>query len=180
MRIYEYVLRGAEADEQVEYHADIAPLGGAGIQLAVGERPGAALAVAVVGIGVDLPLAREPRHVGLAPVHVLTPLEYHGPEPAGDEPQGREEPGRPGSDHGHGPGGMHVRELRQHIGFVLLVGSVGLVAVAPHGFLAGIYRALLQHPFHASRLGLYLLETWLAGQGAAYLELLHSLVSLQC
>ena len=72
---------------------DLAPLGRARVELAVGERARAALAEAVVAVRVDDALAVEPRDVEPPAAHVAPALEHDRAEAALDERERREEPG---------------------------------------------------------------------------------------
>ena len=169
----EYVRIRAEFHEEMEHLADIASFGRAGVELPVGERAGSALAVAVVGVRIHLPLTGKPGHVDFTRMHILAPFQYHRPETQRDEFERGEHARRPRTDHRDGLGPVYIREFRQRIRLIFVFRSIGLVSVAPHRLLAGVYGALLEHPFQASGLGLYLLEARFPRQRADYLEFFH-------
>ena len=170
----EYRRRRAEADEVMEHLADVAALGGAGVELAVGKCAGAALTVAVVGIGVDLAAEVDRSHVGLAGVDILSALENHRAQAEGDQLQRGEHSGRAGPDNQHRVGSMDVAVLREAVRLIVVLGRVRLVAVAPDRLLAGVDRTLLQHPLQAAGLGFNFPETRFARQRADNLEFFHA------
>ena len=92
----------AEVGEGLEDSPHIAPFVGAGVELAVGECAGSALAEAVVGVGIEAAGAGDGGYIVLAFVDVLAPLEDNGTAAAADEPQGSEESGGTGSDDDYG------------------------------------------------------------------------------
>ena len=64
------------------------------VELAVAVRAGAALAEAVVAVGIDLPALGDGREVEASRAHVLAALEDQRTQTELDGAQGREEPGR--------------------------------------------------------------------------------------
>ena len=101
VRVDEDILGSAELHQLVQHLAQVAPLGGTRIELAVGEGACASLAVAVVGIGIDDAVARELRHVELAFVDVLAALQDDRPQAERQELERREHAGGTGSHDDH-------------------------------------------------------------------------------
>ena len=88
--------RGQQAEDEVH----IAPLGRAGVELAVAERACAALAEAVVGVRVDHALAVEAGQKGSAAADVWAALEQDGANAAEREtPRSEEARGTSADDH---------------------------------------------------------------------------------
>lgn len=81
MSVVENRLVGAVKAKHLERLAVIAPLFGAGVQLAVGISPGPALAESVVAVGIDLAVAIDPSDVALTGRDVLAALEHDGRNP---------------------------------------------------------------------------------------------------
>lgn len=81
MSVVENRLVGAVKAKHLERLAVVAPLFGAGIQLAVGISPGPALAESVVAVGIDLAVAIDPSDVALTGRDVLAALEHDGRNP---------------------------------------------------------------------------------------------------
>ena len=138
MRVDEDGRVGPEAHELVQHFADVAALGRAREELAVGERPGAAFAVAVVGVRVDDAFHREPGHVGLAAVDVLAALQDHGLQAARQELQGGEQAGRARADDDDRLGVMDILIIREFVRLVGLTFAVRLHAVAVQDILPGV------------------------------------------
>ena len=86
---------------QLPQNPPVAQVPGAGVQLPVGEGPGAPLAELDVGGEVQHPGAPEVLHILLPLLHGLSPLQEDGPGPGLGQNQGAEQPCRPGPHH-HG------------------------------------------------------------------------------
>ena len=138
MRVDEDGRVGPEAHELVQDFADVAALGGPGEELSVGESPGAAFAVAVVGVRVDDAFHRQLGHVGLAAVDVLAALQDHGLQAACQELQGGEQAGRAGADDDDRFGGVDILIIREFVRFAGLSFAVGLYAVSVQDILPGV------------------------------------------
>ena len=108
VRVDQDVGRRAVADEDVEDGPDRAPLRRARVELAVGERAGAAFAEAVVALRVDDARAGDPGDGVTAPANVGAALEDDRAEATLDERERGEEAGGPGADDDGGRSRVHV------------------------------------------------------------------------
>ena len=142
--VHQDALRRAVGHQGLQDEA-VAGVPGAGVQLPVGEGPGAALAELDVGLRVQGPCGPEPLHVRLAALHVPPPLQQNGPGAAPGQGQGAEEASGPGPHH-HRRDGRGLQRHRQAVGPFLRPGD--LLAPAPpedlglvlHADVEGIYQ----------------------------------------
>ena len=104
----ENVLRRAAGHQRLQNEA-VAEVLGAGVQLAVGEGAGAALAELDIGGQVQLSCGPEPLHVRLPLFHRAAPLQQDGPLAGPGQHQSGEESGGPGPRH-------HGRDRRRRQG----------------------------------------------------------------
>ena len=81
---------GPEAHERPQDRAHRGAILRAGVELAVGEGAGAALAEAVVRARIELPVVHEPRDVVAPPRHLTAKLDDRDARPRLDEAQRRE------------------------------------------------------------------------------------------
>ena len=159
----------------MQHFADVAPLRRTGIELSVGESPGTAFAVAIIGIRIHHAFARQARHIEFAGVDVFAPFQHHGLQAQRQELERREHSGRAGTYHKYGRGVTHIQIRLLYVFGHLLPRPVSLILVAPDRLLAGIHGALAQHPFQPSGLSLNLLQPRLPRQRAGNLEFFHTL-----
>ena len=92
---------GRAAGGQLLQDEAVADVLRAGIELAVGEGPGAALPELDVGPRVQASRAEEGFHIALPLLHRAAPLQQDGAQPRLGQHQGGEEPRGPGAHH-HG------------------------------------------------------------------------------
>ena len=97
----ENVLRGTVGHQRLQNEA-VADVLRPGVQLAVGERPGAALTELDVAGEVQLPRGPEAVHVRLPPLHGTAPLQQNGPQARTGQHQGSEQARRPRAHHHRG------------------------------------------------------------------------------
>ena len=116
--VIEDVLPGAAFDELLQDPAD-SGIVDAGVQLAVGEGPRAALAELDIASWIQLSGGEKVFNLGIAAGGVLAPFQHQGPKPRPGQDQG--------SEHARGAEAHHHRALgRGHIAFGdLIIGNGG-------------------------------------------------------
>ena len=131
---------GSEVHELVEDFPDISPLGRPGEQFPVRKGSGTSFSVAVIGVRVKDAFPGQPGHVELPVVYVLPTLQDYRFLPQSQQFEGREHPGRTGSDDDYGLGFRDILVFGNLIRYVRLETMVvGFYLVPVDDIVAGIY-----------------------------------------
>jgi hypothetical protein len=110
MGLKEYVFMGPVGHQYFKYPAHIAPLDRAGVQLSVGVGACTAFAKAIIGFGIDLMLFVDGRNVAPAHPHIFSSFQDYRFDAGFEQPNGRKESGRAGTNHCNRPGIVGCRE----------------------------------------------------------------------
>ena len=117
MGVDEYILARSMLPQHGEYLVDTAALFAAGVQFAVGVSARSSLAEAIVGVGVDNPLAGYAGHIAAPCIHILSAFEHHRPYAKLNETKSGKQTGRTGAHHYGLPGVGAYQTVDYRLGY---------------------------------------------------------------
>ena len=146
MRINENLRIRPESHELAQHLAYVSPLGRSCVELPVGERSCATLAVAVVRVWIQHALLRKFRHVEFALMHVLSSFQDNWLASKRQKFQSSENASRAGSDDYHRLSLMHVFIFRNLVWVIRLAPIIiNFYLIAVNDLVPSIYRAFRNH-----------------------------------